>query len=109
MIEGSTCACLNDFFQLYCSALLGAPKSLKKIKDEQVSGSRRVALQGVTGREVSRVLGGGIVAGSLVLIGGDPGIGKSTLLLQVNFLEMLRCQMSYCPYIDPRKCCMILI
>lgn len=33
--------------------------------------------------EVDRVLGGGIVAGSLVLIGGDPGIGKSTLLLQV--------------------------
>ncbi|HET8945316.1 MAG TPA: DNA repair protein RadA [Dehalococcoidia bacterium] len=33
--------------------------------------------------EFDRVLGGGIVAGSLVLIGGDPGIGKSTLLLQV--------------------------
>jgi len=36
--------------------------------------------------EMDRVLGGGIVAGSLVLIGGDPGIGKSTILLQVaNF------------------------
>lgn len=33
--------------------------------------------------ELDRVLGGGIVPGSLVLIGGDPGIGKSTLLLQV--------------------------
>ena len=33
--------------------------------------------------EFDRVLGGGIVSGSLVLIGGDPGIGKSTLLLQV--------------------------
>ena len=33
--------------------------------------------------EFSRVLGGGVVPGSLVLIGGDPGIGKSTLLLQV--------------------------
>ena len=32
--------------------------------------------------ELDRVLGGGIVPGSLVLIGGDPGIGKSTLLLQ---------------------------
>ncbi|MEZ4523429.1 MAG: DNA repair protein RadA [Thermomicrobiales bacterium] len=32
--------------------------------------------------EVSRVLGGGVVPGSLVLVGGDPGIGKSTLLLQ---------------------------
>ena len=34
--------------------------------------------------EFDRVLGGGIVKGSLVLIGGDPGIGKSTLLLQVT-------------------------
>jgi DNA repair protein RadA/Sms len=36
--------------------------------------------------EFNRVLGGGLVAGSLVLIGGDPGIGKSTLLLQVAAL-----------------------
>ena len=34
-------------------------------------------------KELDRVLGGGIVQGSLVLVGGDPGIGKSTLLLQV--------------------------
>lgn len=33
--------------------------------------------------ELNRVLGGGIIPGSLVLIGGDPGIGKSTLLLQI--------------------------
>jgi len=33
-------------------------------------------------KELDRVLGGGVVAGSVVLIGGDPGIGKSTLLLQ---------------------------
>ncbi|MFH1651331.1 MAG: AAA family ATPase, partial [Chloroflexota bacterium] len=33
--------------------------------------------------EFNRVLGGGLVAGSLVLVGGEPGIGKSTLLLQV--------------------------
>ena len=39
--------------------------------------------------ELDRVLGGGVVPGSLVLIGGDPGIGKSTLLLQVaNMLSM---------------------
>ncbi|RXH53104.1 DNA repair protein RadA [Kurthia gibsonii] len=36
--------------------------------------------------ELNRVLGGGVVPGSLVLIGGDPGIGKSTLLLQVSAL-----------------------
>ncbi|GLO64308.1 DNA repair protein RadA [Oceanobacillus kimchii] len=35
-------------------------------------------------KEFNRVLGGGIVLGSLVLIGGDPGIGKSTLLLQIS-------------------------
>ena len=34
--------------------------------------------------ELDRVLGGGVVAGSLVLIGGDPGIGKSTLVLQAS-------------------------
>ena len=34
--------------------------------------------------ELDRVLGGGLVLGSVVLIGGDPGIGKSTLLLQNN-------------------------
>ena len=33
--------------------------------------------------ELDRVLGGGIVPGSLVLVGGDPGIGKSTILLQM--------------------------
>lgn len=33
-------------------------------------------------RELDRVLGGGIVGGSMILLGGDPGIGKSTILLQ---------------------------
>jgi DNA repair protein RadA/Sms len=36
-------------------------------------------------REFDRVLGGGLVSGSLVLIGGDPGIGKSTLMLQMLY------------------------
>lgn len=35
-------------------------------------------------RELNRVLGGGLVPGSLILVGGDPGIGKSTLLLQAS-------------------------
>lgn len=38
----------------------------------------------VKGEEVGRVLGGGIVRGTLILIGGEPGIGKSTLLLQAR-------------------------
>ncbi|TYG49174.1 hypothetical protein ES288_D10G072800v1 [Gossypium darwinii] len=42
----------------------------------------RIPLFGPFGSEVARVLGGGVVPGSLVLIGGDPGVGKSTLLLQ---------------------------
>ena len=53
------------------------PKQLKEISIE--SSSRSSTGMG----ELDRVLGGGIVAGSLVLVGGDPGIGKSTLLLQV--------------------------
>ena len=41
--------------------------------------------------EFDRVLGGGVVAGSLVLVGGDPGVGKSTLLLQVAESLSRRC------------------
>ncbi|MGI8968101.1 MAG: DNA repair protein RadA, partial [Chloroflexota bacterium] len=41
--------------------------------------------------EFNRVLGGGIVPGSVVLLGGDPGIGKSTLLLQVSNLIAQAC------------------
>ncbi|MDR1551286.1 MAG: DNA repair protein RadA [Holosporaceae bacterium] len=47
--------------------------------------------------EFDRVLGGGLVAGSVVLIGGDPGIGKSTLLLQVSAALS---QNSTCVYIS---------
>ncbi|XP_047159301.1 DNA repair protein RadA-like isoform X3 [Vigna umbellata] len=43
----------------------------------------RIPLSGPFGDEVCRVLGGGLVPGSLTLIGGDPGVGKSTLLLQI--------------------------
>ena len=35
-------------------------------------------------KEFDRVVGGGIVKGSVILVGGDPGIGKSTLLLQIS-------------------------
>ncbi|WP_440322769.1 DNA repair protein RadA [Laedolimicola sp.] len=55
----------------------GGPVCLSSIetKDEERVTTRM--------QELDRVLGGGIVPGSLVLVGGDPGIGKSTLLLQV--------------------------
>ena len=39
--------------------------------------------------ELNRVLGGGVVQGGLILIGGDPGIGKSTLMLQLAIKEKL--------------------
>ena len=47
-------------------------------------------------QELDRVLGGGLVAGSLVLIGGDPGIGKSTLMLQaLHAMAGPRCKVLY--------------
>jgi DNA repair protein RadA/Sms len=45
--------------------------------------------------ELDRVLGGGLVAGGVVLIGGDPGIGKSTLLLQAADAVSARCKVLY--------------
>ena len=51
------------------------------LKDVSIEEEPRVKTQM---NELNRVLGGGIVPGSLVLIGGDPGIGKSTLLMQVS-------------------------
>ncbi len=53
-----------------------APLALPEIPSEP---SRRIVLENA---ELNRVLGGGIVPGSGILVGGDPGIGKSTLLIQ---------------------------
>lgn len=50
------------------------------IRDVQLSTEHRVS---TNNSELDRVLGGGIVDGSLILVGGEPGIGKSTLLLQM--------------------------
>ena len=59
------------------SASVSAPQELRQVSLEDSSRS-------TTGfPELDRVLGGGVVAGSLVLMAGEPGIGKSTLLLQV--------------------------
>jgi DNA repair protein RadA/Sms len=55
-----------------------APRELSKLKTEAYP---RLSFPFT---EFNRVLGGGLVTGSLVLIGGDPGIGKSTLLLQAS-------------------------
>ena len=53
------------------------PKPINEIVSEKED---RIDMQST---ELNRVLGGGLVSGSIVLIGGEPGIGKSTLLLQV--------------------------
>lgn len=56
-----------------------APFEVQAVNDVGLDDSRRLR----TGiGELDRVLGGGVVPGSLVLLGGDPGVGKSTLLLQ---------------------------
>jgi len=54
-----------------------APEPLEQVKEKQTT--RLVT----SIKEMDRVLGGGIVPGSMILIGGDPGIGKSTLILQL--------------------------
>ena len=63
----------------------GGSKGLKsarpqKIREVELSEERRIDMKN---GELNRVLGGGLVPGSLVLLGGEPGIGKSTLALQV--------------------------
>ncbi len=58
----------------------GVARRPQKLSEITADGTQRTA---VPMSEFARVLGGGIVPGSLVLLGGDPGIGKSTLLLQV--------------------------
>ena len=55
------------------------PRAVQKLSAVQPSKTFRI---GTGQSELDRVLGGGLVPGSVVLIGGDPGIGKSTLLLQ---------------------------
>jgi len=68
-------------------------KPIKKTASNALSGNSPVKLKEITGKEetrmstgigeLDRVLGGGIVKGSLVLVSGEPGIGKSTILLQI--------------------------
>lgn len=63
--------------RLMPTTVLHEPVTLEKVKAEKET---RIPTKF---SELNRVLGGGIVTGSLVLIGGDPGIGKSTLMLQI--------------------------
>ena len=60
----------------------GKPKSATPRKLKEVEGIDATRISTGIG-ELDRVLGGGLVKGSLVLVGGEPGIGKSTLILQI--------------------------
>ena len=79
----------NSFVEeTYTAPAAGAKKRLSVFKDEPVL-LREVSCDGVRRistdiRELDMVLGGGIVPGSVILIGGDPGVGKSTISLQMS-------------------------
>ena len=63
------------------SVVASAPQSMpQRVKEIKPASHQRLDM---CNAEVNRVLGGGLVPGSLVLLGGDPGIGKSTLSLQL--------------------------
>jgi DNA repair protein RadA/Sms len=55
----------------------------KPLKINEIDSTQEIRMD-TTDSELNRVLGGGIVPGSLILLGGEPGIGKSTLLLQIS-------------------------
>lgn len=76
----------NTFVEETVTATTGKEKkkiiSSEPIKLSEVSENQKERILTGIG-ELDRVLGGGVVSGSMILVGGDPGIGKSTLLLQV--------------------------
>lgn len=85
-----SCGAWNTFFEEKISKdtssnLLNAVEKIKRItpkKLNEVKGREETRIK--TGiNELDRVLGGGLVKGSLVLVGGEPGIGKSTLILEL--------------------------
>jgi DNA repair protein RadA/Sms len=78
----------NDWRQASSKSRQSQPRTLNEI--ESTNDIRSDAHD----EELNRVLGGGIVPGSLVLIGGEPGIGKSTLMLQVG-LKMKEVKILY--------------
>ena len=77
------------------NALRGNISPPTPIKEISIKGENRIKI-GI--EEFDRILGGGIVPGSVILIGGDPGIGKSTLMLQV--LDILSKKGLICLYLS---------
>lgn len=62
---------------------VGTKRASKPLLINEIDSSQEIRLNTLDG-ELNRVLGGGLVPGSMVLLGGEPGIGKSTLLLQLS-------------------------
>jgi DNA repair protein RadA/Sms len=79
------CQTWNSFVERAVTAAPRAAMAAAPVEMCDLAGEELPRL-GVDLPEFERVLGGGIVPGSLILVGGDPGIGKSTLLLQVAAL-----------------------
>lgn len=72
----------NDRLQLFSANKNESQRSNQSILLQEIGLAEYPRIQ-VPGQELPRVLGGGVVPGSLVLFGGEPGIGKSTLMLQL--------------------------
>ncbi|MBQ6936582.1 MAG: AAA family ATPase, partial [Clostridia bacterium] len=92
------CPSCNEWGTLDEETIIKETKTTKKVSSGSLKTSNVLKLNEIdsstefrynTGiSELNRVLGGGLVKGSLVLLSGDPGIGKSTLLLQIcNYLS----------------------
>jgi DNA repair protein RadA/Sms len=72
----------NDRLQLFSANKNENKRSNQSVLLQEIGIAEYPRIQ-VPGQELARVLGGGVVPGSLVLFGGEPGIGKSTLMLQL--------------------------
>ena len=71
------CGSWNTFFEQKIVGINNIPQKLNTYEAKET-------IRTSTGfKELDRVLGGGLVKGSLILLGGEPGIGKSTLILQL--------------------------
>ena len=85
------CPACNSWNTFYEQKIIESKNSSLKSKDSKSNIPQKLnsyeakeTLKTSTGfSELDRVLGGGLVKGSLILLGGEPGIGKSTLILQI--------------------------
>lgn len=93
-----SCGAWNSFKELHIAP--SSPSRQSRVIEEPLEAAQAKRLASIEGHEeeridtkdpeLNRVLGGGIVPGSLILLGGEPGIGKSTLLLQ-TIMRMKEC------------------